>query len=109
MKFTSKIVDGMTPAYARRLAKSLLAAEAAGKTSRMVKVYRVPLPAKPDEVRELRKTLHFKREELAEVLGVSAEAVRSWELGKRTPDTPVSKLLRLLIKTPELVPLVRAA
>ncbi|HTA16377.1 MAG TPA: type II toxin-antitoxin system MqsA family antitoxin, partial [bacterium] len=65
--------------------------------------------AKPKEIREARKVLGLDRAELAQVLGVSVETIRSYEQGRRTPDGPVTKLLRFLSRYPTLVSKFKAA
>ena len=108
-QFKSKMPKGMTPAYVDRMAKDLARSEATGKAPRLFKTVLVPIPAKPQEVRDVRKTLGLDRAGLAEVLGLSAETVKAWELGKRTPDSPATKLLRMMAKTPRLLATVKAA
>lgn len=54
-------------------------------------------------VAETRNRLNLSQIKFAEILGVSASAVRSWEQGKRQPSGSAQKLLTLLSNRPELV------
>jgi putative transcriptional regulator len=56
------------------------------------------VPAKPSEVRKTRQSLGFSRKTFAAVVGVSPITVKAWEIGKRTPEGPASKLIRLLMR-----------
>ncbi|MFH2007579.1 MAG: type II TA system antitoxin MqsA family protein [bacterium] len=51
----------------------------------------------PDAFRYMRKRLALKAIELAELLGVSPEAISRWEHGVHTPDTKAVKLLGIMI------------
>lgn len=58
------------------------------------------LPAPPDpmtaaEVRQLRKRLHASQAVFAHLLSVSTQLVQAWEAGRRVPEGPALKLLRL--------------
>lgn len=66
-----------------------------GKAKSYVRVT-LPLPAAKGEVRALRKALAATQRRFAELMGVSLETVKAWEAGKRSPEGPASKLMRLL-------------
>lgn len=66
------------------------------------------LPAPPEpmtaaEVRHLRTRLHASQAVFAHVLRVSTHLVQAWEAGRRVPEGPALKLLRLAEKDPEVV------
>src|SRR5258708_5247104 len=64
--------------------------------------HKVAAPARPEEVKAVRQKLHKSQAQLAEILGVSSSAVQSWEQGIRKPEAAVSKILRLLVKHPDI-------
>jgi putative transcriptional regulator len=61
---------------------------------------RILLPPKPAEIKGLRRKLHLTQDGLARLLNTGVYAVRSWEQGQRTPDGPVSLLMRLILADP---------
>ena len=56
----------------------------------------LPCPVDRKEVRATRKALAATQRAFAEIVGVSLETVKAWEAGKRIPEGPASKLIRLL-------------
>ena len=56
------------------------------------KGYKVTLPETVD-VRELRKRLHLSQGRFAESFGLSVDAVRHWESGRRQPEAVARALL----------------
>ncbi|HTB22729.1 MAG TPA: type II toxin-antitoxin system MqsA family antitoxin [bacterium] len=109
-RFKSKMILGLTPIYVKQVAQDLTKYERTGKLDpKRFKVVRVVVPAKPKEIREVRKVLGLDRAKLAQVLGVSVETIRSYEQGRRSPDGPVTKLLRFLSRYPALVSKFEAA
>jgi DNA-binding transcriptional regulator YiaG len=59
------------------------------------------LPAKPAEVKEVRKKLAVTQQDFADIVGVSLQTIKAWETGLRHPDGPASKLMRILQKDPK--------
>ncbi|MBM3533737.1 MAG: transcriptional regulator [Alphaproteobacteria bacterium] len=59
----------------------------------------------PDEVdvRAIRKRLALTRIEFANRFGFSPDAVKEWEIGRRTPDRSARVLLRIVELEPEAV------
>jgi transcriptional regulator with XRE-family HTH domain len=56
-----------------------------------------------EEVREIRGRMQLSREELAQKMGLTAEAIRAWESGKNPCEGPSAILLRLLDRHPQLL------
>jgi DNA-binding transcriptional regulator YiaG len=54
------------------------------------------------QVKEARQAVHLTQEKFAQVLGVNPVTVRFWESGRRNPDGLARKILRLLVKRPDL-------
>ncbi len=52
----------------------------------------------PEEIRKLRKDAGLKREEFADVFGVSVSAVSSWETGRRMPDGIACRFFDILME-----------
>jgi len=50
----------------------------------------------PDEIRGIRKRAELTQTELAERLGVTRDAVASWEIGRARPRGPAEILIRQL-------------
>ena len=95
----------MSTAGLKQFAKAMEVYVATGKIDeKKYPIFRVTVPAKPAEVRKVRKTLSLDRSELAAALGVSKDTVKGWEIGKRVPDGPATKLLRYLKTNPGQVP-----
>jgi putative transcriptional regulator len=59
----------------------------------------------PDEVdvRAIRKRLALTRVEFANHFGFSPDAVKEWEIGRRTPDRSARILLKIVEHEPEAV------
>jgi DNA-binding transcriptional regulator YiaG len=70
----------------------------AGKPSSYRKVTLTPTATKK-EVVAARKSIHATQKRFAEVMGVSVETVKSWEAGRRLPEGPASKAIRLIKKS----------
>jgi putative transcriptional regulator len=60
-------------------------------------------PAKPPEVRDLRRRARLTQQEFAARLGVPVETIRNWEQGKRMPRGPARALLAVIAHAPETV------
>ena len=50
----------------------------------------------PEEIKAIRAALGITQPELAEKMGVSRDAVASWEIGRNAPGGPAEILLRRL-------------
>ena len=81
----------------------------AGKKTKYWKRVVYPRPVGKDQVKALRKQLHFSQLALAQALGMSLSTVRSWEQGTKKPTGLASKVLRRAIRKPELVQELAAA
>ncbi len=66
-----------------------------------VVVPNVDMPSK--QIQKIRKTAGWSQTVFAKVLNVSANAVRQWEQGKRTPSGSTKVLLKLLERNPHLL------
>ena len=66
------------------------------------KGYKVTLPESID-VRGLRKRLHFSQGRFANAFGLSVDAVRHWESGRRSPEAAARALLTVIAHDPQLV------
>ena len=66
------------------------------------KGYKVTLPGSID-VRGLRKRLHFSQGHFANAFGLSVDAVRHWESGRRNPEAAARALLTVIAHDPQLV------
>jgi putative transcriptional regulator len=65
----------------------------------------------PDEVdvRAIRKRLALTRTEFADRFGFSPDAVKEWEIGRRTPDRSARVLLKIVEQEPDAVRRVLAS
>lgn len=66
------------------------------------KGFKVTLPESVD-VRGLRKKLHLSQGRFANAFGLSVDAVRHWETGRRTPEAAARALLTVIAHDPGLV------
>ena len=66
------------------------------------KGYKVTLPESID-VRGLRKRLHFSQCRFANAFGLSVDAIRHWESGRRSPEAAARALLTVIAHDPKLV------
>lgn len=57
---------------------------------------------KSNEMIKFRKDFNMSQTDLAKLIGVTPAAVNFWETNQRRISEPVSKLLKLLIKFPQL-------
>ena len=64
--------------------------------------FKVTLPATVD-VRGIRKRLHFSQHRFADAFGLSVDAVRHWESGRRSPEAAARALLVVIAHDPHLV------
>ena len=64
--------------------------------------FKVTLPDSVD-VRGLRNKLHFSQGRFADAFGLSVDAVRHWESGRRTPEAAARALLTVIAYDPQLV------
>jgi putative transcriptional regulator len=56
----------------------------------------------PAFIKQVRKNLALTQKEFSILLGVELVTVESWEGGRRTPDGPVTNMILLLPRHPEL-------
>ena len=73
-----------------------------GKPSSYLRVT-LPTPATKTEVKEARRAIDSTQREFAEVVGVSLETVKAWEAGKRVPEGPATKIIRILRRNRKFV------
>jgi putative transcriptional regulator len=66
------------------------------------KGYKVTLPESID-VREIRTRLHFSQGRFADAFGLSVDAVRHWESGRRNPEAAARALLMVIAHDPQVV------
>jgi putative transcriptional regulator len=66
------------------------------------KGYKVTLPESID-VRGIRTRLHFSQGRFADAFGLSVDAVRHWESGRRNPEAAARALLTVIAHDPQLV------
>jgi putative transcriptional regulator len=66
------------------------------------KGYKVTLPESID-VRGIRNRLHFSQGRFADAFGLSVDAVRHWESGRRNPEAAARALLMVISHDPKLV------
>ena len=57
----------------------------------------------PIDIREIRRLFGQSRRQFAEMMGISRETLRNWELGRRFPQGPARSLLRIAKANPDLV------
>ncbi len=55
------------------------------------------------EIKEIRKELHMSQPVFAGIFGYSADAVKAWEQGSKSPNPAVRRLLQLLVANKGLV------
>ena len=71
-----------------------------------LRVTEIPTPPrriKPADIREIRRKLTVSQARFAELLNVSAQAVRSWEQGTRQPRNAALKLLYIAKNNPRVL------
>jgi putative transcriptional regulator len=66
------------------------------------KGYKVTLPESID-VRAIRNRLRFSQGRFADAFGLSVDAVRHWESGRRNPEAAARALLLVIAYDPQLV------
>jgi putative transcriptional regulator len=66
------------------------------------KGYKVTLPESID-VRGIRNRLHFSQGRFADAFGLSVDAIRHWESGRRNPEAAARALLMVIAHDPKLV------
>ena len=66
------------------------------------KGYKTTLPASVD-VRGIRKKLHLSQGKFADTFGLSVDAVRHWESGRRIPEASARALLTVIAHNPKAV------
>lgn len=66
------------------------------------KGYKVTLPESID-VRGIRTRLHFSQGRFADAFGLSVDAVRHWESGRRNPEAAARALLLVIAHDPQVV------
>jgi DNA-binding transcriptional regulator YiaG len=80
----------------------------AGKPSSYRRIPR-PVAATSFEVKAARKSIHATQRRFALVVGVSVETVKAWESGRRAPEGPASKAIRLIRKNADFAEVFAAA
>ncbi len=65
-------------------------------------------PLTSGEIKKLRTDMSLTQAALADVLGMTVKAVEAWEAGRNTPSGAADKLLRMMMKHPELVGVMRS-
>ncbi len=65
------------------------------------KGYKVTLPEAVD-VRGIRTRLHFSQGRFADAFGLSVDAVRHWESGRRNPEAAARALLLVIAHDPQM-------
>jgi DNA-binding transcriptional regulator YiaG len=80
----------------------------AGKPSSYRKI-ELPVAATSKDVKAARKAIHATQRRFAGVVGVSGETVKAWEAGRRVPEGPASKAIRLIRTNAEFAELFEAA
>ncbi len=88
----SKLFDEMVQGTAE--ARAYLEGERTG--------YKVTLPDTVD-VRAIRTRLHLSQSRFADSFGLSVDAVRHWESGRRSPEAPARALLLVIAHDADLV------
>ena len=66
------------------------------------KGYKVTLPESVD-VRGIRQRLHLSQGRFANAFGLSVDAVRHWESGRRSPEAAARALLLVIAHDPQVV------
>ena len=66
------------------------------------KGYKVNLPESID-VRGIRQSLHFSQGRFADTFGLSVDAIRHWESGRRSPEAAARALLMVIAHDPHVV------
>jgi putative transcriptional regulator len=66
------------------------------------KGYKVTLPESID-VRGIRNRLHFSQGRFADTFGLSVDAIRHWESGRRNPEAAARALLLVIAHDPQVV------
>ncbi len=66
------------------------------------KGYKLTLPETID-VRFIRKKLHLSQAKFAETFGLSVDAIRHWESGRRAPEASARALLTVIAHNPQAV------
>lgn len=66
------------------------------------KGYKTTVPESVD-VKSIRKGLRLSQSRFAETFGLSVDAVRHWESGRRTPEAPARALLTVIAYSPQIV------
>ncbi len=64
--------------------------------------YKVTLPDSID-VRGIRKRLRFSQSRFADTFGLSVDAIRHWESGRRSPEAAARALLLVIAHDPQVV------
>ncbi len=64
--------------------------------------YKVTLPESVD-VRAIRKKLHLSQAKFADTFGLSIDAVRHWESGRRTPEASARAYMTVIAHNPQAV------
>jgi DNA-binding transcriptional regulator YiaG len=57
----------------------------------------------PMDIREIRNLFGQSRRQFAQMMGISRETLRNWELGRRFPQGPARSLLRIARANPDVV------
>ncbi len=58
---------------------------------------------RPEDVQAIRTRLKKSQQEFALMIGVSLATLQNWEQGRRQPEGPARALLRIAVKSPQVV------
>ena len=64
--------------------------------------YKTTVPETVD-VRAIRKKLHLSQNKFSETFGLSVDAVRHWESGRRSPEAPARAYMTVIAHNPQAV------
>ncbi|MDR1164747.1 MAG: helix-turn-helix domain-containing protein [Deltaproteobacteria bacterium] len=86
-----------------RIVKSMKEALAIARGEMPDDAFRVHFPAAQVNVKAIRQGLGLSQTSFANRFGLSLQALRDWELGKRRPGPAASSYLKVIEKAPETV------
>lgn len=72
-----------------------------GKTKLKKRIVELPEPAKQytaEDVKRIRKSLHYSQDDFALFLNISKKTVQAWESGRRNPNHAALRLLEIIEK-----------
>lgn len=74
-----------------------------GKVPKGRRVFSLPNPPEPKEIRKIRLDLNLSQSQMAGILQTPKKTYQNWEQGLRVPMGAVALLLRLLKKRPAII------